>query len=357
MQTRSFILNVKYLIIGQGLAGSLLAFELLKRGDDFLLMDDAEKSASSRVALGGFTSVYGKRMVANEEMNNFISIAQETYAEIENSIQQKVFFKHHTYQSFATETEKNEFDTYSVNQSLNDIINLHPEEQAYIRNELGAYEIQISGRLDCLSLIMGITKLLKNKNKYLEETFMHNQLIGNGNGGWNYKNMHFENIIFCEGYKNIDNPFFNWLPFAPSRGVVLDIKAPLLGQNKILKKGITLIPADQGMFKAGSTYEREDLSPQSDAAGRKTLEKQLSAMLNCTYEIVKQKSGIRPGTKDRNPVLGSHPNHPSMYIFNGLGSRGVILAPYFALLLCDFMQKHQEISKKYSVQRFLKDKK
>lgn len=347
-------LNTNNLIIGQGLAGSLLAMEFLKRGEDFMVIDDGLEDASSRLALGAYTPIYGKRMVANEDINLYIKKAQETYAEIEKTIQKKVFFQVNTYQAFVDEEEKKAFNQYSLNPALKPFLNFEPEKHANIRTHLGAYEVLQTGRLDCPLFIDEISSYLKSQNKYRSEIFENDQLFPDNDHSWRYKGIHAKKIIFCQGYKNIYNPFFNDIPFAPSRGLLLYIYAPELGQKKILKKGITLIPTGEGVFIAGSTYERDDLTPNSDALGRIHLEMLLKEMMDCEYRILGQKSGIRPATKDRNPVLGRHPIYKEMYILNGFGSRGVLLAPYFSALMIDFINNFSQISREFDVKRFYK---
>ena len=42
----------KYLIVGQGLAGTLLAFSLLEKGEEVLIADDYNHASASQVAAG-----------------------------------------------------------------------------------------------------------------------------------------------------------------------------------------------------------------------------------------------------------------------------------------------------------------
>ena len=243
---------------------------------------------------------------------------------------------------------------YSQNPAVLPFLNLKPEPEDFLKDENGTYEVLQSGRLDCPTFIKKMSLFLKSKNCLIEESFNQTFLIHKENQAWGYKNITAKKIIFCEGYKNIFNSFFNWIPFTPSRGVVLDIFSNQLNQEKIFKKGITLIPSGNNIFKAGSTYERDDLSEASDASGRKILEEKLKSMLKCEYKIERQFAGIRPGTKDRNPVLGRHPLYKDMYILNGFGSRGVLLAPHFAGILCDFIEQNVTISKEFDLKRFYK---
>jgi len=68
--------------------------------------------------------------------------------------------------------------------------------------------------------------------------------------------------------------------------------------------------------------------------------------------VVMHKAGIRPTVKDRRPFLGAHPDHNNLYVFNGLGTKGVSLAPYFAKHLVDHMVDGVELMKEVSIGRF-----
>ena len=60
-------------------------------------------------------------------------------------------------------------------------------------------------------------------------------------------------------------------------------------------------------------------------------------MIKVPYDITDHKAGVRPATKDRRPYLGVHPQQQNVFIFNGWGSKGVLLIPYFAEKFCDFL--------------------
>ncbi|MGZ3929944.1 MAG: FAD-dependent oxidoreductase, partial [Bacteroidia bacterium] len=64
--------------------------------------------------------------------------------------------------------------------------------------------------------------------------------------------------------------------------------------------------------------------------GRGELEKKLQHITTEFYEVKDHRAGVRPSVIDRRPVIGAHPQHRNMYVFNGMGTKGVMLAPYFA---------------------------
>ena len=76
--------------------------------------------------------------------------------------------------------------------------------------------------------------------------------------------------------------------------------------------------------------------------------------LKCDFTIVKQEAGIRPSVKDRRALIGEHPKYKSMYILNGMGSRGVMIAPYAARQLYKYIELGESIDKEIDIARYEK---
>jgi glycine/D-amino acid oxidase-like deaminating enzyme len=187
----------------------------------------------------------------------------------------------------------------------------------------------------------------------INEQFNYDLLL-NENNQWQYKNVIAKNIIFCEGYKNIYNPFFGFLPFVLCKGEVFTIKCEKLNSEKIIKKGIYLVPLGKHLFKVGATYEWNDLSEAISEEGKNFLVEKLNQLLMCEYEIITHEANVRPTTKDRKAILGEHFKFSNMYIFNGLGTKGILQAPYLSKQLYEHIVNKKEIDAEVSINRFQK---
>ncbi|NJK93646.1 MAG: FAD-dependent oxidoreductase [Bacteroidales bacterium] len=126
------------------------------------------------------------------------------------------------------------------------------------------------------------------------------------------------------------------MPFVPAKGEILTIHSKELKSDKILMKEIFVLPLGNHNFKVGSTYDWDKLDENPSEEGRKELVSKLDNLLDCSYTITGHCAGIRPAVKDRKPVMGLHPNYKIIGIFNGLGTKGATLAPYFAHQLWNF---------------------
>ena len=63
-------------------------------------------------------------------------------------------------------------------------------------------------------------------------------------------------------------------------------------------------------------------------------------------------AGVRPTTGDRRPLLGVHKDNHRLAFFNGLGTRGVMIAPLMAKKLYQFLENDQALDKEIDISRF-----
>ena len=194
---------------------------------------------------------------------------------------------------------------------------------------------------------------LKNKSIYRQEVFDYFYLE-QGAEGISYKGIKAKQIIFCEGYGSINNPYFNYLPLDCAKGEVLLIHAPELDLEVILKTGIFILPVGNHYYKVGSTYHFEDKTVLPTESAKQELLEKLKEVINCPFQLIEHNAGIRPTTRDRRPFVGVHPKYKDMYILNGLGTRGVMIGPYVAKHLFDFIENQTELPLEMDIKRLKK---
>ena len=76
--------QVDFLIAGQGLAGSLLAFELLQSGASIAVVDTPMEGAASPVAAGIVNPVSGKRLTVEPDFQQKLAALANLCARIES---------------------------------------------------------------------------------------------------------------------------------------------------------------------------------------------------------------------------------------------------------------------------------
>jgi hypothetical protein len=169
-----------------------------------------------------------------------------------------------------------------------------------------------------------------------------------------YQSITAEKIFFCDGVAGFTNPFFKNLPYSRNKGEVLIAAIPGLPRTHLFKQGITIVPWKDDLFWIGSTYDwnYDDVLPTD--AFRKKVATQLQYWLKLPYTIVDHFAAERPTNMERRPFVGLHPQHPSVGILNGMGTKGCSLAPYFAHQLVEHVISGAAIDPAADVKRFQK---
>lgn len=321
------------LIIGQGLAGTLLAHECLMTSKSVLVMDVPQTGSSSVVAAGMFTPVSGKRMAKSWEAEILIPFAIETYRKLEQKLNIHILHQQPIYHILASVKEQNDFTSRLDQSDFADYLNPNPVEVKNVIQPFGAFEVNDSGWVNLPLLLNAFRKKLQEKDLFEERLFEYKKLQFK-NDFWHYNENTFSHVVFCEGHRYYQNPFFKNLLYTPTKGDVITIRCENLETERIIKKGIYLVPLGDNLYKAGATYDRDNINNGiPTASGFNELKEKLKLILEIPFEVVAHKAGIRPTTIDRKPLLGEHPEHKGIFIFNGLGTKGVMNGPWFAHIL------------------------
>ncbi len=350
--------KVDYIIVGRGIAGSVLAYTLLQRGKTVLIIDENKKEIASRVAAGLYNPVVFKRLVKSWMADELIPFMDNFYSSAEKTVDAKFYHKKKIVKLFTEENEKDfwikktkeEVGKYLSNTIDTDFLS------DIIYSPLGAAEVLSAGNLDTGIFLDAFYKYFESKESCLNEKVDYAS-INIADNRIDYKNYTAKKIIFCEGYQSIHNPYFNYLPFKLTKGEVLTVSIPKLSEannsfEKVINKGCFILPVGNNLFKVGATYEWTDLTENTTEKGKNELAEKLKKVLKVPFEIIEHKAGIRPTVSDRRPLLGLHPQHPELAVFNGLGTKGVMLAPYFANYFAGFLENKNTLDKEVNIDRF-----
>jgi glycine/D-amino acid oxidase-like deaminating enzyme len=142
------------------------------------------------------------------------------------------------------------------------------------------------------------------------------------------------------------------LPIIPSKGELITVCIPDLKLDFILKGNVFVIPLGNQTFKVGSTYTWSEFDTIPTESGLAYLTNELKNLIDLPFVLIKHEAGLRPSSKDRKPMIGTHPKVSRMHIINGLGTRGVMIAPAMAKELFQHLIFGSEIDKEASILRF-----
>ncbi|MBA3679874.1 MAG: FAD-dependent oxidoreductase [Bacteroidetes bacterium] len=345
---------IDFIIVGRGLAASVIAHTLYENKISFKIIGDPHLSNCSNAAAGIWNPIVFKRMTKSWLADEIIPYLNKFYSNVESRVDKKLITQRTIIKPFVEEQEKNLW-LKKANSELNDFLDetIHEANSAELEN------CKVSGQFGLVkqSGNLNVPEFLKAtdvffKEHLINEVFDHSQLKLS-NETVSYKSTVAKHIIFCEGYLVKDNPFFNWIPLKPAKGETLEISAPELKiKNHILNKNGFLMQLPNGNYKLGATYEWSDLTEEKTKKGLEELEQKLNQMISCNYEITAHQAGVRPSSLDRRPIIGEHPGYKNLFIFNGLGTKGVMLAPYFAKKFVNFYLQKEVLPTDVNVGRF-----
>lgn len=346
---------INFIIVGQGIAGSVLAFTLIKAGYSVFVINNPNVSLSSKIAAGIFNPVVFKRLTKSWLADDLIPELQAFYGFWEKELNTTFIHQRNIIKAFAEEQEKNlwikkynEGNVFLDNQIYQD---LAIDENYTVKSYSKVLQ---AGNLDVANFLESTTNYLKNKQSYKEEYFDYSKLVVTENKLM-YDTLIASNIIFCDGHLITKNPYFNWIPMKPAKGEVLTIRCTALKLNEdIFNKGCFIMPLGDDLYKVGATYEWKQLNDSATEKGKDELLKKLNSVVTSPYQIISHDAGVRPSVIDRRPVIGNHPQYKNLFIFNGLGTKAVMLAPYFAKQLVSNMKYQWPIDEEVNPKRFWK---
>ena len=344
--------TIDYIVVGGGLAGIAFCEQLRAEKKDFIVFDNASQQ-SSRVAAGLYNPVILKRFTKVWKAKEQLELALPKYSTLEQLLNVKLNYKLPIYRKFASIEEQNEWFVASDKPILRTFlsVNLVPNTNTSINAQYGFGEVLHSGRINTSKLTSTYSSYLKEGDCLKDDEFDHD-LILIEKDYIQYKDIEAKYIVFAEGFGLSKNPFFNDLPLNGTKGEMLTIKAPQLKMNFILKSSVFIVPLSNDLYWVGSTYDWEDKTHDTTETAKEELVDKVRQIINCDFEVVNQVAGIRPTTKDRRPLVGSHPKHDRLFVLNGLGTRGVMMSPYVAEQLFNHIEKGETLDQEIDIKRF-----
>lgn len=331
----------KFLVVGHGLAGAVLAHTLLERKQDVSVIDTNLGHSASSVSVGLVNPLIGPKLNLPEKMAECIQINKKFFAHYEKIWDQKFYSKIRFNRIFTSEKQKEIWKKKS-NQAhyqpyTGELLNVSHYQNMEVNAEFGGgltlqtYQLQVGDFLEASK------EKLENLNAWETNKFKEDSLKSK------FK------IIFCEGYRVLENPWFNYLPFEPARGEVLKVTG---SKSEAISNGSWYLPEKNGDAFMGSTWDHKNLTIGPTNKGKKEIIKNCKFLKLKNYRVSCHLSGVRSGTKDRNPILGVHSKHKNLFLFNGFGSRGTTNIPYYAEKMSDFLLEEKKLPKEANLLRF-----
>ncbi len=331
--------ELKVLIVGQGIAGSSLAFCLLEKGANVTLIDDGFKSSSSLVAAGMWNPLSFKKLTTGWRSSEFVKAAYEFYGKTEQLLGLSFFHTKPLYRIFADQHQANEWDEKSDRMDIREFVRSNfTQKLNHVKAPFGFGVVDVAGWCDIPLYLKTARKYFQEKNILIENRIKFEDIEVDSERAF-YRAEEYDYMVFATGWKNNENPFFKHIEIHPNKGQVLQIKLKNAHIEPMLNYGNFLLPMGDDTYKVGATYEFNDPNPlPTEETKQKTLEK-LKAVVESEIEVIEHLAGYRPTIPSRKPIVTAHPEFKKLYIFNGFGSKGVLYVPLHAMQLSDALSQ------------------
>ncbi|SHF15634.1 Glycine/D-amino acid oxidase [Chryseobacterium vrystaatense] len=341
--------NIDYIIVGDGYAALFFAHQLLKHNKSFVLFSEGRKSAS-QVSAGIINPVVLKKFTTFWKAQEQIDFLKDTLVEIESYTGKNYLIDSPIHRIFHDENEQNLWLKKSKSDELSSFLDENFDHLEGVKNDFNTGKVDQSARLQVSGFFNDLFGFLEKNAFLVKEKFDYEKLDTSADS---YKDLQFKNIIFCEGMGVKENPFFSDIAVIPNKGHHIKVKlSEAIPKDITIKKKHFLFPTDNGLHFYGGTYDREQLHHHVDESAVEQLVNGLSEIYPNDFDVEEVNFGFRPTVKDRRPIIGRHESFKNLYVFNGLGARGILNGCYFSRSLYQFIEENIPLHEEVSIARF-----
>lgn len=345
------------MIVGQGLTGINLSFIAGQDAYECIHIHQPQAGDSTPVAAGLINPITGRRFVKSWLIDQVMPYAEQHYTQLGNYLGNSYLERMNIVRVLKRIEDENTWLSKSADPYLKDFI----QDRAEVGNlndvlrdlpeSLG--ELKACFRIRLKQLSEDYLVHLGQKQDLIPEKFdyaalnIHDDCV-------EYKGHYAQYIVFAEGWRMRENPYFQEVELAPAKGELMLIHAPELQLNRAYKKDFFITPIGEDIYWVGASYEWQNYDPAISTKMQSRIESALQDMIQVPYTVIARQAGIRPSSKDRKPIIGRHKTHEKVFVFNGMGTKGSSLSPFFADQLVQHIFKGKEILADVDVKRYYK---
>lgn len=340
----------KIIVVGGGLSGVCIAIRLIRAGVHVTLIDRGQNH-SSAVAAGIINPIVFRRMTKSWRVDEFLPALTDFYGQLEHETDSTFLHPLAIRRLFSSIQERNFWIEKQSDAAFQPyLFSLTEDDMNYdgAINEFGSGRLKNAYYVDVKTFLSNGKGWIQKKGEIIEEEFDYSSLQAN-----QYKEKSFDDIVFCEGYENFKNPWFGNLPLDQTKGQTLTIHSEQLPTHVSLNRKCFVLPLEDQQFKIGSTYEWHDPSTNVTESAKKEILENLRYITDEQVTVLSQEAGVRPTTRDRRPLMGTHPTLLNYHIFNGLGAKGYMLCPLLSEEFVHYLSGDKTLDKEVNILRYI----
>jgi len=339
------------LIFGAGLAGTCMAHQLLNKGLKVTLVD-AGQNHSSAIAAGIVNPMVFRRMNKSWRLDEFLKEARGFYQALEQRLQSEFYQPISIRRFFSSHQERLLWELKSIDSAFENYLEKITEEDLINKqadNQFGSGRVKSAFWIDAAKFIALNRQLFIENGNIIFNEFESNKWDP---GTKKYDAINYDIVVFCLGYRQKNESTFAYLPLQQTKGQTLLIQSNQITQKELLNRKCFVLPTKKNVFKVGATYEWNNATLNTTKEAEAHLVQNLAALGTYDYEILEQTAGVRPTVLDRRPLMGEHPKFKGVFIFNGLGAKGYMMAPTLARELSEHILFNTPLHPETNIKRF-----
>ncbi|HET6423374.1 MAG TPA: FAD-dependent oxidoreductase [Planctomycetaceae bacterium] len=343
-------------ILGQGLAGTALAWQAHWAGLRFAIIDRDEPVTSSKIAAGLLTPITGQRLTASWRWSKLWPVAVDFYRHVEHVTQRRFFRETSMVRTLADLEGFEQFKQRMLVDEFYGNVRQPPQpdlDAAAFTQMFGSFEMHDGGQLHVAEYLAASREFFRRQQLYLaaDLDLEHDVEVNDDGVDLPRFQLRAKRLMFCQGYAGVKNRWFGAVPFNPAKGEILTVHIPGLKEERVLHGGVWIAPIGNERFRVGATYDWSRFDNVPTKEGRHEIETRLREWLRLPFTVEEHHAAVRPILRAPIPLLGFHPRWSQLGYFNGLASKGSLMAPFFARHLVRVMTAEETIDPTMDVAR------
>ena len=329
---------MEIVIVGHGLAGAVLSQTFLEKGAQVTVLEANLPNSASQVSAGLINPLIGPKLNIPLGFHDCMVENQKFFHKLEKKVGQTFLEPIELLRVFSSKSQHNRWQS------------LASPYQLGLLNDSDGREMGI----DCPFGLGKTSAWFLHSEKFIEYS-RHAHLSNNSYQEIAFFPEHWEGypVVFCDGFRAFQNPWFKTLPFAPAQGEVIKIESHC--KYNISNGTWHLRDRLSGTAKIGSTWKHQNIEDGPSIHARLEILKKSTFLPELNErKVLEHNAGVRSGTRDRHPILGRHPENANYYIFNGFGSRGCTTIAKSAREFVDFIMDGTPLPNHKNLLRFSK---
>ena len=334
------------LIIGRGLAGAILGEALLDRGLRIHVFDLKRSGNASMAAAGVVNPLVMRRDLPSWRALELLPLARAFYERLGERLGMRVWHPMELVKLFSDEQGATQWERAMQDPVTGQLIDRRPQpglEHGPLDHHHGHGTVHAAGWLD-LPMLLEAQRRDWSSRGLLTEADVALAEVRRGSHGVRIGACSAPLLVWCTG------PFAALPGLVPVKGEGLSVVLPGLPLDRMVHRGVFALPMGGGVHKVGSTFRWDQVWDGPTAEARNWLLGKLTFLTPIEALVVDHWAGVRPASKDRRPILGRIGPHEAC--MNGLGARGVLLAPWCATHLAAHLLDGGSLDPEVDVARF-----